>query len=123
MPRSSVLAPVFAIPCAFAIGYFAALLLVVPWQKAALIAVLASIAMFGVFILTGSSRAPARSVRWFLAHPFRGLFVIALAVSIFPVIGVCAETEWHRSLVQVPMAFLWFWMFAAIPTYQRESKA
>lgn len=113
--------PILWIPVAFGACYFVVLLLVTPLQQAALMAVLAGVVLMCVSLLS-RTKSPTRAFQWFRSHPLRGLFVVALTLS-FPVIGVLNEIDWPHILVELPMVFLWFWMFAAIDTYIREPKA
>jgi TPR repeat protein len=99
-------------------GYFLACLLVAPAQQAALMATLAGLSLFGVTRLCRAQ--PLEAFRWFRSYPLRGLFVLGLTGSIL-VLGIVYSMG-LQVLVQLPLAFLWFWMFAAVDTYFSERR-
>jgi hypothetical protein len=106
---------------AFTVCYFAVSLLVVPWQQASLMACIAGLALLGVSVFTRCA-SPIRAFQWFRSYPLRGLFVLALTCT-FPVIGIFNEITWSLILIELPLVFLWFWLFAAVGTYFRAPSA
>jgi hypothetical protein len=111
----------FHIAAAFAACYFAVSLLVVPWQQAGLMAGIAGLSLLGVSVLTRSA-SPFRPLQWFGNYPLRGLFVLALTCT-FPVIGIFNDIAWSLIAIELPLVFLWFWLFAAVGTYFRAPSA
>jgi hypothetical protein len=103
----------------FAAGYFILCLLIVPAQEAALTAILAGLSLFGVTKLC-RAQTPPLAFRWFRNYPLRGLFVLALTCSSL-VLGI-VNSMGLKLLFQLPLIFLWFWLFAAIDTYFAEGR-
>ena len=102
-----------------AIGYFLLCLFVGSVQQAALMAVLAGLSLF---VVTRLCRAgPIEAFQWFRQYRLRGLFVIALTCAVL-IAGIAYQTIF-QALVQAPLAFVWFWMFAAVPTYSVDRAA
>ncbi len=102
-----------------AAGYFLPCLLVAPAQQAALMAIFAGLSLFGLTKLCQAQ--PLEAFGWFKRYPLRGLFVFILTC-VALVLGIVYSMG-LQVLVQLPLAFLWFWMFAAIDTYFAERRA
>jgi len=101
----------------FVVGYFVVCLLLTPMREAATMAALSGLSLFGVVRLS-RSRGPLEAFRWFRRHLANGLFVVALtcvAVVVGALNGMVLQM-----LIQAPLIFLWFWMFATIQTYFGE---
>jgi hypothetical protein len=84
-------------------------------QESLLATLLTLACLFGV---RKFSRAESRirAYRWFAHYPLRGAFVLLLT-SLGAGLGL-----YHlgiSSLIQLPLIFYWFWLFAAAGTYFR----
>jgi hypothetical protein len=98
----------------FALGLF-----VSQPQEAILTTLLTAACIFGVRKLCRAA-THQDAFRWFRRFPPRGAFVVFLTV-----LAACLALYYlgPKALVQLPLVFYWFWLFAAIDTYFRSAKS
>jgi hypothetical protein len=99
-------------------AYLVICLMMLPVQEASLMAALACLSLLGVTKFARAS-SPLQAFHWFKRYPLRGAFVLVLTLSGL-VLGVM-NAMGLKVLVQLPLIFVWFWLFAAADTYFRAS--
>ena len=98
---------------------FALSLFVAEPREAILTTLLTAACVFGVRKLCRAT-THQEAFSWFRRFPPRGVFVVFLTAL---GAGLGLHYLGPKSLVQLPLAFYWFWLFAAIDTYFSSSNS
>ena len=101
--------------------YFGLCVLSMSLREAILMTSIVAISLIGVIKLTRSNSI-LRSFEWFVVFKYRGLLVIILTASVLIMSFVYRIGPAAAVLLQTILAFLWFWLFAAIATYFNGQK-
>jgi hypothetical protein len=98
------------------IVYFPLCLLTMPSLEATTTTAFAAFSWLAVLVLSGAVGARS-ALGWFRAYPLRGVFAIALTATIAAIAIANQIGPPSKTVLQLVLTFLWFWAFAAIPTY------
>ena len=96
--------------------YLPLCLLAMPSLEATTSTAFTAFSWLAVLVLTGATGARS-ALGWFKAHPLRGAFAIALTATIAAIAISNHGGPPSKTVLQLALTFLWFWAFAAIPTY------
>lgn len=106
---------IFGIYCIFS-------MLVLPIPEALLMSFVAGLTILGIVKLTRSNGL-VDSFGWFRKYKGNGVFIAALTAMSAVMLFVNSAGSFAQVCVQLILAFLWFWAFAAIGTFFNERRA